>query len=116
MPLPPWEVEAMIEITRLNDDTAVINAELIEMIEARPDTIVTMTTGRKIIVEESVMEVVKKVIEYRQVIRPIIRTNAIPLPVKCPAQSCPLDIVNCGIHESSQYDGRVEEKKLAPSE
>ncbi len=68
----------MIEVTRINDDPVVINAELIEMIEARPDTIITMTTGKKILVAESVSEVVRRVIEYRQIIRPVIRTN-VPL-------------------------------------
>ncbi len=68
----------MIEVTRINDDPVILNAELIEMIEARPDTIITMTTGKKILVAESVSEVVRRVIEYRQIIRPIIRTN-VPL-------------------------------------
>lgn len=66
----------MIRVTRFHDDEIVLNAELIESIEARPDTIITLTTGKKILVTESVMDVVRKVIEYRQVIRPIIRTNA----------------------------------------
>lgn len=67
----------MIRVTRFGDDEIVLNAELIESIEARPDTIITLTTGKKILVTESVMEVVKMIIEYRQVIRPIIRTNAL---------------------------------------
>lgn len=82
----------MIEVTRFHNEPAIINAELIEMIEARPDTIITMTTGKKIIVTESVEEVVQKVIEYRQAIRPVIRTNASPLPFICPVKACPLDV------------------------
>lgn len=67
----------MIKVTRMGGhDEVVLNAELIETIEARPDTIITLTTGKKILITESVMEVVRRVIEYRQVIRPIIRTNA----------------------------------------
>lgn len=90
------EVGELIEVTRFHDEPAIINAELIEMIEARPDTIITMTTGRKIIVTESVEELVQKVIEYRQAIRPIIRTNAPALPVNCPAKVCPLDVIPGG--------------------
>jgi len=54
----------MIELTRLNGKDLVVNAELIELIESTPDTILTLTTGRKIMVKESVEEVVKKVKEY----------------------------------------------------
>lgn len=54
----------MIELTRLNGKDLVVNAELIALIERTPDTILTLTTGRKIMVKESVEEVVKKVKEY----------------------------------------------------
>ncbi|MDR1066933.1 MAG: flagellar FlbD family protein [Clostridiales bacterium] len=54
----------MIYITKLNGRGAVINADLIEMIEASPDTIVTMTTGRVIIVKEAVDDIIKRVVEY----------------------------------------------------
>jgi flagellar protein FlbD len=65
----------VIKVTKFNDEEVIINAELIEMIEARPDTIITFTTGKKIVVSESIAEVIRRIIEYRQVIRPIIRTN-----------------------------------------
>ena len=68
----------MIKVTRFNEDVVIVNAELIEMIEARPDTIITLTTGKKLLVAEGVADVIRKVIEYRQVIRPILRTN-VPL-------------------------------------
>ena len=58
----------MIEVTRLNDTTLIVNCELIEFIEKTPDTIITLTTGRKVIVKESVDEVVRKVIEYKRAI------------------------------------------------
>jgi len=56
----------MIKVTRINNEPIVINAELIEFIESTPDTIITTTTGKKIIVKESVDEVIDKIIEYRQ--------------------------------------------------
>ena len=55
----------MINVTRLNDSKIVINSELIEFVEATPDTIVTLTTGQKILVRESVEEVVDMVKEYK---------------------------------------------------
>lgn len=56
----------MIEVTKLNDSKIVINADLIELIEETPDTVVTLTTGRKIIVKESRQEVKDLVKSYRK--------------------------------------------------
>ena len=56
----------MINLTKLNDSRIVINSDLIEFVEALPDTIVTLTTGKKIIVKESVEDVVDKVVEYKR--------------------------------------------------
>jgi len=56
----------MISLTRLNGKPLVVNAELIELIERTPDTILTLTTGRKIMVQEDVAEVVEKAKEYRR--------------------------------------------------
>lgn len=47
----------MIEVTRLNGKGLTINSDLIEMIEETPDTVITLTTGKKIIVKESRQEV-----------------------------------------------------------
>ena len=52
----------MIEVTRLNDKKLIINAELIEKVEESPDTIITLTSGNKIIVKESGQEVKNLVI------------------------------------------------------
>ncbi len=54
----------MIKLTRLDDTEIVLNANLIEYIEATPDTVITMTTGRKYIVKENVDEVIKKAEEF----------------------------------------------------
>ena len=43
----------MIDVTRMNDTTLTINCDLIETVEETPDTVITLTTGRKIIVKES---------------------------------------------------------------
>jgi flagellar protein FlbD len=56
----------MIKLTRLNGQEFVINAELIELIEAKPDTIVTLTTGEKYITRENVDEIISKVRSYKQ--------------------------------------------------
>jgi len=60
----------MIEVTRINQKRIVINAELIEFIESTPDTIITTTTGKKIIVVEPKEEVIRRVIDYRRLCFP----------------------------------------------
>lgn len=60
----------MIIVTRLNNSKIYINAELIEFIESTPDTIITTTSGKKIIVKNPVDEVIRKVIEYRRLCFP----------------------------------------------
>lgn len=54
----------MIKLTRLDGTEIVLNANLIEYIESTPDTVITMTTGKKYIVKEKVDEIVKKTEEY----------------------------------------------------
>jgi flagellar protein FlbD len=54
----------MIQVTRLNGRKVVINALLIEMVEATPDTVITLTTGNKLVVRESVQDVIGLVTEY----------------------------------------------------
>lgn len=55
----------MIQLTKLNNTTFVLNCELIETVEETPDTVISTTNGKKYVVTESVEEVVEKVIEYR---------------------------------------------------
>ena len=60
----------MIALTRLNKATVVINAELLKMIEATPDTLITLVNGSHLMVRESVEEVVAKAIDYaRQILQ-----------------------------------------------
>ena len=56
----------MIKLTRLDGRKFVVNAELIESVEARPDTHLTLSNERHFVVLESVDDVVERVIDYRQ--------------------------------------------------
>ncbi|MGN0471918.1 MAG: flagellar FlbD family protein [Lachnospiraceae bacterium] len=56
----------MIEVTKLNDVRILVNADLIEIVEETPDTVITLTTGRKIIIKESRQEVKNLVKSYRK--------------------------------------------------
>ncbi|HOZ47414.1 MAG TPA: flagellar FlbD family protein [Candidatus Hydrogenedentes bacterium] len=60
----------MIHLTRLGGAPFVLNAELIREIEATPDTIISLVSGEKIMVRESVDGVVAAVLEYRRQIQP----------------------------------------------
>ena len=56
----------MIQLTRLNHIPLVLNSDLIEHIEITPDTVITLTTGQKIMVRESADEVVERVVAFRR--------------------------------------------------
>lgn len=56
----------MIKLTRLNNSKLVINAEMIEFVEAIPDTLVSLVSGKKIMVTESVDQVVEQVVEFKK--------------------------------------------------
>lgn len=58
--------DIMIELTKLNDVKFTVNADIIELVEETPDTVVTLTTGRKLIVKESRQDVTNLVIAYRR--------------------------------------------------
>lgn len=56
----------MIEVTRLNNQKIMINAELIESVEETPDTVITLTNGKKVIVKESRQEIRNLVVLYKK--------------------------------------------------
>ena len=58
----------MIKLTLYNDSDVIVNADLIEFVERTPDTLVSLTTGKKVMVKESVEDVIGKVIAYRRLI------------------------------------------------
>ena len=59
----------MIKATRINGEEFVVNAELIQYIEARPDTIITLVNKERVIVKESTDEIVRRVIQYGRSLR-----------------------------------------------
>ena len=56
----------MVEVTKLNGVKILINPDLIELVEETPDTLITLTTGRKIIVKESRQDIKSLVKSYRK--------------------------------------------------
>ena len=59
----------MIKLTRLDGRKFIVNAELIEIFEATPETVITLTIDKKrMVVRESIEEVWQKVIEYKRIV------------------------------------------------
>lgn len=56
----------MIRLTRLNHSEVVVSADMIEFVEAIPDTIVTLVSGKKLMVSEGVDTVIQRIIEYKR--------------------------------------------------
>jgi len=56
----------MIALTKLSGDSLVLNAELIQQVEALPHTVITLTNGEKLLVREPVDDVVDAVIRYKR--------------------------------------------------
>ncbi len=56
----------MIKLTRLDGEQFVINADLIRYVEQRPDTFITLDSGDRIVVTESMDEVLRRAVVYQQ--------------------------------------------------
>jgi flagellar protein FlbD len=58
--------EKMIPLTRLNGERFLVNAELIKYVEARPDTFLTLTTNDRVVVRETMEDVLQGVVAYQR--------------------------------------------------
>ncbi len=56
----------MIKVSRLNGSELIINSDMVEFIESTPDTIITLSDGKKIIVQQTPEELVEDIIAFRQ--------------------------------------------------
>lgn len=65
----------MVTVTRFDGSQLLVNDELIEFIEVTPDTVLSLTSGRKIVVREGAEEIIDRIIQYhrRIQIEPTIR-------------------------------------------
>lgn len=64
----------MIRLTRIDGEPFLLNADLIRYVEARPDTFITLTTGERVVVAETMDEVLARAVAYQQT------KNLIPSP------------------------------------
>ena len=70
----------MIKVSRLDGSSLVLNADLIEFVEAIPETIVCLTTGKKIMVRETVDDVIRRVTQFRRMSRVLTQGRVVPGP------------------------------------
>ena len=56
----------MIALQRLNGEPFMLNSDLIESVESTPDTVVKLSTGRTIVARNSIEDIVRKIVKYKQ--------------------------------------------------
>ena len=62
----------MIKLTRTSGKEFVLNADLIEEVQETPDTVITLTNGKKLLVKDSADDIINKVVDYQQEIMAVI--------------------------------------------
>ncbi len=68
----------MIELTRLNGNSMLLNSDLIKTAEASPDTMITLINGEKLIVREALSEVMERVLSYRAALLATVARRLVP--------------------------------------
>jgi flagellar protein FlbD len=56
----------MIKLTHIGGEAFILNADLIQFVEARPDTFITLTNGQRVVVVETMDEVLRRAVLYQQ--------------------------------------------------
>jgi flagellar protein FlbD len=72
----------VIRVTRINNTPIILNSDLIEQIEMVPDTMIALTNGQRLFVQETVEEVVERIVEFRRkTLAGLISCPCGPVPV-----------------------------------
>lgn len=68
----------MIQLTRLNHEDVLVNSDLIVLVEAQPDTVISLSNGERVRVLETMHEIAVKVVEFQRMVRsgPLMREEA----------------------------------------
>jgi len=62
----------MIQLKKINGAVIGLNPDLIEYIEETPDTVITLSNGDKVVVKDSMTEIIDKVVRYRRLISGLV--------------------------------------------
>jgi flagellar protein FlbD len=76
----------MVQLTRLNNQQLVVNSDLIKFVECSPDTVITLINGEKIVVRESVDQILQRIVEFR---RSILEAGSRSYVVDGPSNAIP---------------------------
>ncbi len=71
--IPERRRAGMIQLTRLDGSHIYVNSDLIEFVETTPDTVVSLTTGRKLVVRESAEAISSAILLHKRAIRSLTR-------------------------------------------
>jgi flagellar protein FlbD len=55
----------MIQVTRLNGEEVYVNADLILFLEKSPDTVLTLTSGKKVMVQDAIPDILDKIVKFK---------------------------------------------------
>ena len=58
----------MIVVKKINGEEIVVNCDLIETVEFTPHAVLSLTTGEKLVIDETRDDLLKKIIEYKRAI------------------------------------------------
>ena len=58
--------EPVIQLTRINKTSLAVNADLIKFVETAPDTVITLSTGEKVVVTEGVEQIIDMIVQFRR--------------------------------------------------
>lgn len=67
----------MIELTKLTGEIYFLNPNHIESIESTPDTMLTMTNGKKYYAKDNIPDVINKIKDFYRQVFPLIRVSGI---------------------------------------
>jgi flagellar protein FlbD len=70
-----YSEDNMIILTKINQAQIAVNADLIQYIEETPDTVLTMTNDDKVVVKESIAEIIEKVVSFRRYVNNLVETE-----------------------------------------
>ena len=68
----------MIQLTRLNGHSMAVNSDLIKFVEQAPDTVITLITGEKVVVKESTIDVMARILEFRRAVQAAATASCAP--------------------------------------
>ena len=61
-----WNAAIVIQLTRLNGQPIMVNADLIESVETTPDTVITLVSGNKLIVRDSMEQIEERIVHFKR--------------------------------------------------